>query len=100
MKAKETYLTQRALFKEYLVDAGDDAAVTAGFNEAMARAKTTKYECLVLKSLMATSKTLAKHQDSINKHFAEHARFAKVDAKQWFFEPLFKEAQRVLKLRQ
>jgi hypothetical protein len=83
-----------------VVRAEDKTALAARVAKEVSRGYTTKYECFIIKVLMATSKTLEKQQDSVKRYMGEHARLAKQDdARDSFFPPIWKEAQRVFKLK-
>ena len=97
-KAKEAYTAHLALFKPYIVvdQEAHKEMVDTLFHDETVRARTTKAECLLIKALRATTKTLDKQQDSIKQTLVQHAKVAKVDPVAWFFGPVYQEAQRLL----
>jgi len=71
------------------------AALTKEVSECIARARTTKYECLLLKNFSSKTKTLEAKKDSSAKHIRDHGQSAKVPSQEWIHPAIMKESSKI-----
>jgi hypothetical protein len=96
-QVEESYFAQQALLQEYLVvDELLKKKLRDDCKDGKARAYTTKYECLIIKAMLASNKTPEKKKETITKYFTEHAKFARCDPKEYMFKSVYDEAQLAL----
>jgi hypothetical protein len=96
-KAKEELITHHTLFKSFVTT--DPKAVEAleeRFKKSSNRTKTSKYEVLLVKAIISTTKTNEQKNDAIKEAFAEHSKQTRQIPDDWFFKPLLTEANRLM----
>ena len=82
------------MYKDHLTmdSAADDPGLEKKVENAFARAKTTKAECLIIKAFANASKDNEAKCKSYHKHREELEMVAKVDANDWLHPTLIEES--------
>jgi hypothetical protein len=93
----------RLAFKKALADHLSDKielkvngkTMTERVSHSIARARTTKFECLVVKALANKSTSVEVKKEKILRHLSEHAQQAKASAEEWFHKAVMKEVKKI-----
>ena len=62
---------------------------------SLARARTSKYECLIVKALANKTTSVDVKKEKLTRHIADHGQLAKVSAEDWFHKAILKEIKKV-----
>ncbi len=98
LKAKEEVVTFYTLFKSYVVVDPTKSVekLEERYKQALIRTRTTRCEMVIVKAIASTTKTAQQKSDAIKDAFADHSKATREVAEEWFFGPLFAEANRVM----
>jgi hypothetical protein len=100
LKAKEDLVTFSTLFKAFVVVDPSQAVskLEDRYKSTFNRTRTSRYEMIMHKAIISTTKTAQQKSDAIKEALADHSKATKQVAEDWFFAPLLAEATRLLTL--
>ncbi len=97
VQAKEKYFAHTALFKSFLTATSEeDSAFESQFRTTYNRYITSKFETVILKALLATTKTLASQKEAINEAIQDHAKATREEREKHFLKQLLEAADKLL----
>jgi hypothetical protein len=96
-QAKETYLSQKTLFKDNIQDDSEyDQALLKDVADTLALKRLTQCECLIVKNIASTTKSPEAKTTSITKHKGDFQRETKQNAGDCVFKPIWKEVEIIM----